>query len=137
MPPTTRPSRSSPAKGSRRCSTRTACSSYVASIDGRHPEVLFADGYDSDDVAALLADPQRETWSTSRVLPGRTPVFYEFPEQYLAQYPSRSSFVEQFGARAWTVGPLMAGDQVMGFFVVMFQKAHRFTVFERGFITTS
>jgi GAF domain-containing protein/anti-sigma regulatory factor (Ser/Thr protein kinase) len=104
---------------------------------GEIEDVLFAHGYISDDIAALRSEKDRRSSSTSVVVAGRVAAFYEFPEEFLAQFPSRAEVLEQFGASAWTVAPLVAGNQVIGFFVVMFRSPHRFTSGERRFVATA
>ncbi len=99
-------------------------------------EVLFAHGYTDDEIAALQNDADQDSWSTTMVLRARVPVFYEFPEQFLARFPQRGPVVERFDARSWSVAPLVAANQVIGFFVLMFRSPHRFTSDERRFVAT-
>ncbi len=103
---------------------------------GEVEEVLFAHGYNAEDIALLRNDPDARSWSTTTVLRARVPVFYEFPEQFLARYPTRGPVVERFGARSWSVAPLVAANQVLGFFVLMFRSPHRFASGERRFVAT-
>jgi len=105
-------------------------------LHGTVGEVLFAHGYTAAEVAALQNDDDHQSWSTSIVLRARAPVFYELPEQFLARFPNRGPIVEQLDARAWSVAPLMAANQVIGFFVVMFRSPHTFTSDERRFVAT-
>ncbi len=104
--------------------------------DGRIEEVLYTHGYDDGAIAHMRAQPDPDSWSTGQALRSRSPVFYELPEEFIARFPMREALVRDIGARSWTVVPLVAGDQEIGFFVVMFRSSHAFTPDERRFVAT-
>jgi PAS domain S-box-containing protein len=124
--------------GERLVTALGADAAFVARCDvsGHIEDVLSVHGYEPADITMLRSDPDRNSWSTHLMLHRRAPVFYEFPEEFLARFPTREKVVQRLGAHAWAVLPLVAADQTIGFIVVMFRSAHTFTSDERRFLAT-
>ena len=103
---------------------------------GRIEDTLYASGFTQEDLHALRTRPSPQHFVSNAAIASRAPVFLESPDEFIARFPERGTLLQQLGARAWTVAPLVAADHVLGFVLVMFRAEHTFTADERRYVAT-